>query len=161
MNKFFCGIIAISLWTVTVARAQERPTLQVNAVKTGTEVAWPYDAKQLQSQLAAELQNKQGKKFAVVTEPPSTGDRLFVLDCEILEWRPGNAAKRILVGMGSGRESAKIRYSVTNAAGKKIFEHQDTIRAEFWGNAYASSVGQLAHPLADKIAGHLGDAKLE
>jgi hypothetical protein len=155
----FLGLVA-SLLVGAAASAQEKPTLQVNAVKTAADIAWPYDGKQLQAQLAAELQTKQGKKFAVVTEPPGTG-RYFVLNCEVLEWHPGNAAKRILVGMGSGRESAKIRYSVADAGGKTVFQHEDTIRAEFWGNAYAGSVGQLAHPLADKIAGHLSEAKLE
>jgi hypothetical protein len=39
--------------------------------------------------------------------------------------------------MGSGRESAEIRYWLTDEQGKRLFEHKDTIRAEFWGNAYA------------------------
>jgi hypothetical protein len=67
----------------------------------------------------------------------------------------------MLVGAGTGRETAKIRFWVTDAGGKKVFEHQDTIRAEFWGNEYADSVGQLAHPFADKIAGRLAEVKLE
>lgn len=32
--------------------------------------------------------------------------------------------------------------------------------AEFWGNGYASSVGQLAHSFAAKITGRLKEAKL-
>ena len=36
-----------------------------------------------------------------------------------------------------------------------------TIRAEFWGNAYAGSVGELAHPFAAKISGRIKDAKLK
>ena len=65
-----------------------------------------------------------------------------------------------MVGMGSGRESAEIRYWLTDDQGKRLFEHKDTIRAEFWGNAYAGSVGQLAHPFASKIAGRLTEAKV-
>ncbi len=67
----------------------------------------------------------------------------------------------MLLGMGSGRETAKIHYWLTEVAtGKKVFEHTDTIRQAFWGNAYTSSVGQLAQPFADKIALRLKDAKL-
>jgi hypothetical protein len=42
----------------------------------------------------------------------------------------------------------------------EVFEHTDTIRAAFWGNGYADSVGQLAQPFADKIADRLAEAKL-
>lgn len=41
-----------------------------------------------------------------------------------------------------------------------VSQHGDTIRAEFFGNEYASSVGQLAHPFAAKIAGRLKEANL-
>jgi hypothetical protein len=41
-----------------------------------------------------------------------------------------------------------------------MFEHKDTIRAEFLGNAYAGSVGELAHLFASKIVDRLNDAKL-
>ena len=80
---------------------------------------------------------------------------------EVLQWHPGNRAERWAVGMGAGRESARIRFWLTDTSGKKVFEHEDTIRAEFWGNEYADSVGQLAHPFADKIATRLAQAKLE
>src|SRR5712664_3027301 len=76
------------------------------------------------------------------------------------EWHPGNRAKRWVVGMGSGRETAKIHYWLTDASGKKVFDHTDTNRAAFWGNGYADSVGQLAQPFADKIADRLAEAKL-
>jgi hypothetical protein len=60
----------------------------------------------------------------------------------------------------SRRETAKIHYWLTDASGKKVFDHTDTIRAAFWGNGYADSVGQLAQPFADKIADRLAEAKL-
>jgi len=50
---------------------------------------------------------------------------------------------------------------LNNQEGKKVFEHDDTIRTEFYASAYSASVGQLAHPLADKIDGRLAEAKLE
>jgi hypothetical protein len=61
----------------------------------------------------------------------------------------------MVVGMGSGREEAQIHYWLMERDGKKVFEHTDTIRQAFWGNAYANSVGELAQPFADKIAERL------
>ena len=42
-----------------------------------------------------------------------------------------------------------------------MIEYRDTIRAEFYGNEYAGSVGQLAHTFADKIARRVNEAKLK
>jgi hypothetical protein len=78
----------------------------------------------------------------------------------VLEWHPGNRAERMLVGWGTGREWADIHYWLTDGTGNKVFDYKDTIKAEFWGNAYEGSVGQLSHPFADKIARRLVDAKL-
>src|SRR5262249_61850747 len=102
-----------------------------------------------------------GKKYEISSEASPARTRYFTLSGEILQWRPGNRAERWAVGMGTGRETAKIRYWLTDPSGKKIFEHEDTIRAEFWGNEYADSTGQLAHPFAAKIASRLAQAKLE
>ena len=142
--------------------AQSKPLLVVGTFGLANGVNWPYDPKQMQLQTVTELKIKDGQSFDVVTEAPKeAAGKLFTLDGEILEWHAGNKAARMMVGMGSGRETAKIHYWLTDAAsGKKVFEHTDTIRQAFWGNAYASSVGQLAQPFADKIADRLKEAKL-
>jgi len=113
---------------------------------------WPYDMKQMAAQTVAELRRKDGKRFDVAVEAPAGQVRTYTLDGEVTEWHPGNRAKRWVVGMGSGRETAKIHYWLTDASGKKVFDHTDTNRAAFWGDGYADSVGQLAQPFADKIA---------
>lgn len=142
--------------------SQNRPALVVETFTSGANVAWPYDMKQLQSQTMAELKGKDGQKFNIVdTEPADLSASFYRLQGEVIEWHPGNRAKRWVVGMGSGRETAKIHYWLVNQNGSKVFEHTDVIRAEFWGNAYAGSVGELAHPFADKIAKRLQEAKLE
>lgn len=154
--------LAVSL-VPTIVRAQDKAlaVVVVREFSVGAKAAWPYDVKQLQSQTVAELTSKVGSQAEVVAAPPASAPaHLYTLEGEIVSWRSGNAAKRLLVGMGSGRESADIRYWLTDAQGKKVFEHKDTIRAEFWGNTYAGSVGQLSHPFASKIAGRLADAKL-
>jgi hypothetical protein len=135
--------------------------LVLNTFTVKPDVAWPYDTKQLQTLTVAELKGKLANRFDVSAERPAQAAHLYTVDGEIVGWRAGNAAKRVLIGMGSGREAADIHYWVTDETGKKIFEHNDTIRAEFWSSNFAGSVGQLAHPFADKIAHRISDAKLK
>jgi hypothetical protein len=137
-----------------------RPVLLVNVFTLAPKVVWPYDMNQLQLQTITELKLKDGEKFEVVKEVSKETPASYVLDGEVLEWHAGNKATRMFVGMGSGRETAKIHYWLTGQDGKRVFEHTDTIRQAFWGNEYASSVNQLAQPFADKIAGRLKEAKL-
>jgi Domain of unknown function (DUF4410) len=160
MKNIILVILCMQFW-VAATQAQEKPTIIVSTFKTAPEVSWPYDMNELQRQVVAELQNKDRKKYNISVHAPSYGTHYLALEVEVLDWHPGNAAKRALVGVGTGRESAKIRYSVVTSEGKKVFEHEDTIRTEFYASAYAPSVGQLAHPLADKIGGRLAYAKLE
>ena len=84
---------------------------------------------------------------------------MYTLNGEFKAWQPGNAAKRILVGMGSGRESSVISYQLTDAPGKKVVEHTDTIRTNFYSQN-AGSTGTLAHPIAQKISDRIKGAKL-
>jgi len=138
----------------------DKPDLVVNTFTTASGLSWPYDANQLQVQTIVELKRKDGQYFNVANKADDKATAAYTLNGEILEWHPGNRASRMFVGMGSGRETAKIHYWLTNQSGKKVFEHTDTIRQAFWGNAYADSVGQLAQPFADKIAKRLTEAKL-
>jgi hypothetical protein len=155
-------VLALVLWGlwVPLLQAQEKPAIVVQSFTTANGVSWPYDMQRMTSQTLAELQTKDGKKYEISTAAPLSRAHYYSLSGEVLAWHPGNRAKRVLVGVGTGRETAKIRYWLADETGKKVFEHEDTIRAEFWGNEYADSVGQLAHPFADKIAGRLAQAKL-
>ena len=152
-------LVLCGLW-VPLLQAQDKPSIVVQPFTTANGVSWPYDMQRMTSQTLAELQTKDGKKYEISTEAPLSRAHYYSLNGEVLAWHPGNRAKRVLVGVGTGRETAKIRYWLADETGKKVFEHEDTIRAEFWGNEYADSVGQLAHPFADKIAGRLAQAKL-
>ncbi len=162
MKKIF---LALSLTLAIVAlpsfvSAQDKPAIVVHTFTATPGQPWPYDMKQMAAQTVAELQRKDGKRFDVAVEAPAGQVKTYTLDGEVPEWHPGNRAKRWVVGMGSGRETAKIHYWLTDASGKKVFDHTDTNRAAFWGNGYADSVGQLAQPFADKIADRLAEAKL-
>jgi hypothetical protein len=145
----------------SMSEISARAAVIVREFSVSEKTGWPYDIKQLQSQTVAELRAKSTDKFDVlVGAPATTRTHTYTLEGEIVSWHPGNRAKRMMIGMGSGRETADIHYWLTDERGKKIFDHKDTIRAEFWGNAYAGSVGELAHPFASKIAGRLTEAKL-
>jgi hypothetical protein len=158
-NIFLAVTLAVHAAPVLLC-AQDKTAIVVHAFAAVPGQPWPYDMKQMAAQTVAELQRKDGKRFDVVTEAPAGQAKAYTLDGEVTEWHPGNRAKRLVVGMGSGRETAKIHYWLTDSSGKKVFEHTDTIRAAFWGNEYANSVGQLAQPFADKIADRLAEAKL-
>jgi Domain of unknown function (DUF4410) len=144
---------------VPFLQAQEKPVIVVRPFTMATGVNWPYDMQKMTQQTLAELQNKNGKRFDISAESLEGRTHCYTLGGEVLKWHPGNRAERWAVGLGTGRETAKIHYWLTDESGKKVFEHEDTIRAEYWGNQYADSVGQLAHPFADKIANRLAQAK--
>jgi hypothetical protein len=102
-----------------------------------------------------------GKQFDIVAEAPTTPPAtVYTLTAEITGWRPGNAAKRLIAGFGSGREASDVSYGVTDGSGKKVLEHKDTVRTNFYSQGAGSS-GTLAHPIAQKIADAIKEAKLK
>lgn len=148
--------------TPTTPEVSKKPAIVVTTFTVAANVAWPYDMQEMQRQVIAELKAKFITQFDIVTDAPVVaGGHFYTLSGEVVAWRAGNAAKRWLVGMGSGREAADIHYWLTDETGKKIMDKKDTIRAEFWGNAYAGSVGQLSHPFASKISHRIEEAKLK
>jgi hypothetical protein len=155
-------LLAVTLAIAPViVSAQDKPTLVVNPFTTASGVELPYDLKQLHGQLVAELKVMLGKDFTVIAEAPAnSAGKVFTLDGEIVAWRPGNAAKRLLIGMGSGRESSDIVYRVTDAGGAKVIDKKDTIRTNFYSQG-AGSTGTLGHPIAQKIAERIRSAKLQ
>lgn len=113
-----------------------------------------------QTQLVPEFKVMLGKEFAIVTEAPATAEgAIDTVDAEITAWRPGNAAKRLLVGLGSGREASDIEYRITDGSGKKLLERKETIRTNFYAQGTGSS-GTLAHFIAQKIAEGIRDSRL-
>lgn len=158
-NRFLFLAVALAFSVVNVL-SQAKPTLVVNAFTTAPGVELPYDMKLMQAQLVAELKVLLGKEFNVAAESPASPEgAVFTLDGEITGWRPGNAAKRILVGLGSGREASDVQYRVTDASGKKVVDRKDTVRTNFFSQS-AGSTGTMGHPLAQKIAERIKDARL-
>jgi uncharacterized protein DUF4410 len=160
MTKWLLLLISLAAAPV-VLFAQGKPLLVVNVFTTAPNVALPYDMKQLQTSLVPEFKVLVGKQFDVVAEPPaSPSGSVFTLDALITDWRAGNAAKRIVIGLGSGREATDIQFSVTDGSGKKLVESKDTVRTNFYSQS-AGSTGTLAHPIAQKIADRIKDAKIK
>lgn len=157
-----CWLLAIGLALSPIAlSSQDKPVIVVQAFTTAQGVEMPYDMKLMHTQLVAEFKVLLGKEFEILAEAPTAPrGTIYTLDAEITAWRPGNAAKRILVGLGSGREATDIQYRVTDGSGKKVLERKDTIRTNFFSQGTGSS-GTLAHPVAEKIAERIKNAKLK
>ena len=104
----------------TECMGQGKPTLIIETFAVSTSVPWPYDMNQLKLETFSELLKKDSQYFVVLPEPVQDAkDAVYTLRGEVLEWHPGNRAKRLLVGMGTGRETAKIHYWLTDISGKR------------------------------------------
>src|SRR4029079_855613 len=85
-------------------QSQGKPIIVVQPFTVATGVELPYDVTQLHPQLIADLKVQIGKEFDVVGElPVAPQGSVHRLGGEIRGWRPGNAAKRLVIGLGSGR----------------------------------------------------------
>jgi hypothetical protein len=148
MKKLFplCILALATLPAFTQAQAQ------VVVQEFKSKVDFPYDLKQLQTQTVVELKKRN--------IPTADANGAYSLEGEILEWHAGNRATRLIVGFGSGRETAKIHFWLTDRNGKKVFEHTDTIRQSVWGGGYTPSAGQLVQPFAVKIAERVAESKV-
>ncbi len=160
MKKWLLLIVGLASATAGFA-AQGKRVIVVQPLTLAAGVELPYDVKLLQTQLVADLRVQIGKEFDVVAEPPAAPQgSVFTLSGEITGWRPGNAAKRMVIGLGSGREATDIHYQITDNSGQKVVDRTDTIRTNFFSQG-AGSVGTLVHPIAQKIAERIKDAKLK
>lgn len=158
--SFFATLLGLVL-SAAVPSSQGKPVIVVQPFRTAAGVDLPYDMKTMQTQLVPEFKVMLGKEFEIVTEPPTTpAGTVYTVDAEITAWRPGNAAKRMLVGMGSGREASDIAYQITDGSGRKVLDRKETIRTNFYSQG-TGSTGTLAHPIAQKIAEGIKDAKLK
>ena len=157
-----CSLLTIGLVLSAIAlSSQGKPVIVVQTFTTASGVDLPYDMKLMQTQLVPEFKVMLGKEFDIVTEAPTKPQgTVYVLDAEITGWRPGNVAKRLIVGLGSGREASDIQFRVSDGSGKKVLERTETVRTNFYSQGAGSS-GTLAHPIAQKIADRIKDANLQ
>ena len=160
MKRWLLVVFAL-VTAIANPSSQGKRVIVVNAFTLADGVQLPYDMKQLQAGLVADLKVQIGKEFEIVAEAPSASQGMvYTLSGEVTGWRPGNAAKRIIIGMGSGREASDIHYRVVDGSGQSVVDQTDTIRTNFYSQS-AGSVGTLVHPIAQKIADRIKDAKLK
>lgn len=159
--KKWALILLVLLLAPAAAYSQDKPIIVVQPFTLAKDVTWPYDVKVMQAQTVAEFKVELGKDFEIMAEAPADPKgSVYTLNTQVTGWRKGNAATRIIVGFGAGRESADIVYQVTDATGKKVLDKKDTIRTNFTSQGAGSS-GTLTHPFALKIAERIKDAKLK
>src|ERR1035438_8641687 len=101
ISRLAAGLAVLSFVAILVPiiQAQDKTgaVIVVRDFFVAPKAAWPYDVKQLRAQTIAELTSRIGSAVEVVAEPPVIAStRLYTLDGEIVSWRSGNAAKRIL-----------------------------------------------------------------
>ena len=160
MKKSLLLVAGLALSTISLS-SQGKPVIVVQPFTAAAGVELPYDLKQLQPQLVAEFRVELGKEFEFVADAPANpAGSVYTLGAEITGWRAGNVAKRLVVGLGSGREASDIAYWVSDGSGKKVLEKKDTVRTNFYAQG-TGSTGTLAHPIAQKIADRIEEAKLK
>jgi hypothetical protein len=160
MKKCLLLIVGLAASTIGLS-AQGKRVLVVQPFTVASGVELPYDMKLMQTQLVAELKVELGKEFSVLGDNPTAPEgTVYTLNGEITAWHPGNAAKRLVVGLGSGRESSDVQYRVTDSSGQKVVDRKDTVRTNFYSQGAGSS-GTLAHPVAQKISERIKEAKLK
>jgi hypothetical protein len=138
--------------------------LVVKPFTLGADAAFPYDLKHLQTSVHAELKTRFAKHAVnVITEEPSAaGGKVYVVTGEFSNWQSGNTAKKIFFGrFGFGREGVDFHFSVTDQSGKKVIDRTERIKAQFLGDSLdQGNVGELAHPIADKVGDKVKGAKI-
>jgi hypothetical protein len=160
MKRWLLLVIGLVLLAAEPA-TQGKRVLVVEPFTLAPGVELPYDIKQLQAGLVADLRVQIGKEYEVVAEVPSAPQgSVYTLTGEVTGWRPGNAAKRLVVGLGSGREASDIHYRVTDNSSQHVIDRTDTIRTNFYSQG-AGSIGTLVHPIAQKIAERIKDVRLK
>lgn len=154
-SRLFRGagaLMAAALLSSTLAFAQADPskTLVIMPFESSAETK-PGFLDQSRTSVAAFL--KENKLFAdVQTADAAKGDAM-TLSAKLVEFKAGNMATRVMVGMGSGRASAAYDFTLRDAAGKVVWMKTIKEKASVWSNNASSTAQRLELP--EKIAGAL------
>jgi hypothetical protein len=96
---------------------------------------------------------KDGKVFASVTAVDKAEAKANALEfaAKLLDFNAGSMATRVMVGLGTGRASAKFEFTLKESeSGKIVWKKAIQEKANYWSNS-ASSAAQRQE-LPDKIA---------
>ena len=85
--------------------------------------------------------------FAAVLTPEEAKDKdkatMLELSARLVDFEPGNAAKRVLVGFGGGRAHAGFEFAIKDSKGE-VWKKTVKSTASFWFNGSTSSAAERA-----------------
>lgn len=101
---------------------------------------------------------KDEKVFAEVLSPEEAAGKdkaqLVEISAKLIEFKAGNMATRMMVGLGSGRASAAFDFVLKDAAtGNTLWQKVIKEKASVWSNSASSTAQRLELP--EKIANTL------
>jgi hypothetical protein len=117
------------------------------------------------TQTAVMLSLRNSGMFSGVTIPErAAGNRgIIEISAELVDFAAGNMAKRMIIGLGTGRPHAGFNFSVKETAtGKVLWTKTIKETASFWAGSMSSSTqrSELPDRVAKKLAEELKKAKL-
>ena len=96
---------------------------------------------------------KDNRMFSALLNPEEAAGKktLVEISAELVDFAPGNAATRLLIGLGSGRAHAGFNFVVKDSAtGKILWKKTIKETASFWSNSASSAAQRLELP--EKVA---------
>ncbi len=157
MNRSICTLICLTVSLGVSCFAQSRID------RTKSAVLLPIVAGEVKSTagfldashstLLAVLKDEKVFAAMLTPEEAATKDKAQVIEisAKLVEFKAGNMATRVLVGLGSGRASAAYDFVLKDAAtGKTLWQKVIKEKASVWSNASSSTAQRLELP--EKIA---------
>ncbi len=137
------GLIAIILFG-TVCFAQQGKNLVILPFESSVKgAAGLPDA----TRTAVIAMLKEETLFGAVLTPEDAKDKdkanILELSARLVDFEPGNAAKRILVGFGGGRAHAGFEFVIKDSKGE-VWKKTVKSTASFWFNGTTSSASERA-----------------
>jgi hypothetical protein len=108
---------------------------------------------------------KSSGMFSAVAVPEDVAGQktLVEISAELVDFAAGSVAKRMLIGLGSGRANSSFDFVVKEtASGKVLWKKTIKETASFWSNSASSSAQRMELPekVAKKLAEELKKANL-
>ena len=154
------GVVCIALLVAGVCSAQQSKKgvdLSKTAVVLPFESAVQGAPGLAEATRTAVIQTlKDGGTFAAVLTPEEAKDKdkatLVEISARLVDFAAGNAAKRLMVGFGSGRAHAGFEFTLKDpVTGETVWQETIKQTASLWFSSYTSSGAERAE-LPQKVA---------
>jgi len=107
---------------------------------------------------------QNNRMFSAFLSPEeAAGKKILVeISADLVDFAPGNMAKRLVVGLGTGRAHAGFNFTVKDSAGNVLLKRTIKETASFWSNSASSSAqrSELPQKVAKSFVEELQKAKL-